>query len=80
MSDMPAAPDTFAARLRAAREEAGLTMYEAARQAGISYATWHGWESGKAAPKVDRLPAIVTALSHKRQPALRLLGLLCGVE
>jgi DNA-binding XRE family transcriptional regulator len=46
----PGNAQTFAARLRRAREAAGLTMGQAAAKAGVEYKRWAKWERGPAEP------------------------------
>lgn len=53
---------TFAKRLRAAREKAGLTQSEAAKKAGYSLSAIVKFEGGKRTPRALVVPAILTAI------------------
>ena len=55
--------DAFANNLKAARKAAGLTQETAARKLGVSHGTWSKYEQAGQQPKLDKLPAIATALS-----------------
>lgn len=60
---MTSAPSkVLAARLRAARQDAGLSQGELARRVGVSQAAVSTWESGSRQPGVDELYAIAGAL------------------
>lgn len=54
--------DLFAARLRAHREELGLTVTELAASLGLSAGTVHRWEAGTATPPLPRLLALAELL------------------
>jgi len=56
----PGNAQTFAARLRRAREAAGLTMGQAAVKCGVEYKRWARWERG---PQIPRLRSIAMILS-----------------
>ena len=45
---------SFAAQLRKAREKAGLSIADAAKQAGVSPRTWAYWEDGERLPPAER--------------------------
>jgi transcriptional regulator with XRE-family HTH domain len=47
---MTDAPDTLGARLRAARQDAGLTMASASRVLGVHLQTLWRWEVGRQEP------------------------------
>ncbi len=68
----------FAARLRAAREAAGLSQNSAAAAAGVPTPTWNRWESGERTPGVKSLPAIVAALAPRSRRARLLVRLVLG--
>ena len=53
--------NTFAERLRAARERCGISIKQLARDAGVSPQAVYNWESG-AIPKPDRLEKIAEQL------------------
>lgn len=44
--------------LKEARRSAGLTLQQTADALGVTPATIHGWEHGKNAPMVTRLPKL----------------------
>jgi DNA-binding transcriptional regulator YiaG len=50
------------ARIRAAREERGLSRFELARASGISFASIASWETGRAAPAAIKLFQLGLAL------------------
>jgi transcriptional regulator with XRE-family HTH domain len=52
--------DTFATRLVLVRRELGVSVKEAAAQAGLHYATWSTWENGR---KPADMAAVVRAIS-----------------
>lgn len=52
----------FAARLRAVREAAGLSVEACAAECDVSEWTWYGWETGRRSPNVGDLVAIMAAL------------------
>ena len=55
--------DTFSNRLVLARRLAGLTIREAAAQAGLNYGSWSNWENGgRPLDAVDVCTAIANAL------------------
>lgn len=41
-------------RLKAWREQEGLTQAAASQRAGVSQATWCDWENGNKVPRVDK--------------------------
>lgn len=48
--------DSFAARLKLARLDAGnLTIREAAARCGLNFASWSNWEGGMAPRRIDRV-------------------------
>lgn len=53
---------SLARRLREAREEAGLSQREVARQLGIAPSTVSRWERGEARPRSDALPRLAEVL------------------
>lgn len=55
-------PDTFAARLRAAREAAGITQSEAASRAGIQVWTWSRWERQEHGISLEHAAAAAEAI------------------
>jgi transcriptional regulator with XRE-family HTH domain len=56
-------PDTFAARLRAARMKAGLTQQQLAQAAGLSLGHVASWEAGRTRnPTLAALVALGSAL------------------
>jgi DNA-binding transcriptional regulator YiaG len=59
---LKAAPDTFAARLRAWRERENLSQSEAALRLHISKRTLQEWEQGRAAPHVLARSAVESAI------------------
>ena len=59
---------SFSAQLRKAREKAGLSIADAAKQAGVSPRTWAYWEKGQRLP-----PAEADAITRERLIA-RLTG------
>lgn len=59
--------NTFAERLRAARERCGISIKQLARDAGVSPQAVYNWESG-AIPKPDRLEKIAEQLGVPLQP------------
>jgi transcriptional regulator with XRE-family HTH domain len=52
---------SFSTDLRKAREKAGLSIADAAKQAGVSPRTWAYWEDGERLP-----PAEKDAISRER--------------
>lgn len=56
----------IAARIRAARDRAGLTVIDAARAAGVAAPTWYDWEQGRATPPLLAIPTICRALKCRR--------------
>ena len=51
---------TFGARLREARERAGLTIPTAAKRMGVARSTFYSWESDERAPRnLVRLVGVV---------------------
>lgn len=44
-------PQTFGERLRAARDEAGLTQEETARRVGVTLRAYAAWELGRNEPR-----------------------------
>lgn len=55
----PPPADAFGARLRAARERAGMTRTELADRLGVRYETARAWESGDGAPNDKHLGALL---------------------
>lgn len=55
-------PVTFAARLRALRARAGLTVADLARQTGLSRAALYNLENGDSKPTWDAVQRIADAL------------------
>ncbi|WP_369021729.1 helix-turn-helix domain-containing protein [Paenarthrobacter ureafaciens] len=56
---MPKTPVSVSApALRAAREDAGLSITKAAKALGLAHSTLVGWESGQSQPVVSRLPEL----------------------
>ena len=49
-------------RIRSLREARGVSRYEIAEAAGVSYAAVAQWEDGKVLPTADKLPAIAAVL------------------
>ena len=68
----PASPDTLGARIRAAREQAGLSKAVAARSAGLGWDAWHAIENDNREPSAKTLAAICRAIGAS---ADELLGL-----
>jgi transcriptional regulator with XRE-family HTH domain len=62
MKRKPRQPLSIAARIRAAREAAGLSLQAASTLAGVSMQTWHRWEREKSAPTLKHLQAVADAL------------------
>ena len=60
----------FGARLRAAREKAGLTPAEAAGRAEVTPKRWTSWERGTRAPRLGYLLPIAAALGCDLVPLL----------
>jgi transcriptional regulator with XRE-family HTH domain len=58
----PPVPDTIGARLRAAREERGMSVRSLARQIGVSPSLISQIENGKANPSVGSLYSLASAL------------------
>ena len=58
MSEQPKEREEIAARIKAKREQAGLSQSEAARAWGISKQTLQSWEQGRRAPRGLYLQAI----------------------
>ena len=54
---------SFAARLRKAREDQGLTQQNVADMLGVSKSTYSGYETGKREPDVFKIKALSEALS-----------------
>lgn len=54
---------TFGQRLTTLREDADLTMSEAAKSCGFERRQWCQWEDEVQKPKMDTLPRIVDGLS-----------------
>jgi transcriptional regulator with XRE-family HTH domain len=55
----------FAARLRALRDNAGMTVPELAEKCGIPESTLFHWECGKRSPVNEEFPALAEALGVK---------------
>lgn len=55
-------PDTFAARLLAARKGAGLSVSELARRASLSRQQVGNYEGGRSEPTVSTLARLAAAL------------------
>jgi len=53
---------TLGAAFRERRWSRGLEQWEAAKQIGVSVATYRGWEVNRAAPTVKHLPGAITFL------------------
>ncbi len=51
--------------IREAREAAGLTRRQAAKQFGCTQPEWSRWESGVRQPRPERLEAIMKFLRRK---------------
>ena len=51
-----------AARLKALRADAGLTLMQTAHRAGLSYTTIQSYEGGLRVPRLDNLFALAAAL------------------
>ena len=56
------APNSFAAKLKAARETAGLSQKKTAELAGISTGTIQNWESGKTIPSPQKQESVMRRL------------------
>lgn len=70
-SDLSTYSGRFAARLRAMREKAGLTVEEfgeaiSAHGYAVAVRTIYAWESGRNDPPLDAFPAIAKAVNVKR--------------
>ena len=57
------APSTFAERLRAAREKAGISGKDLAATLGIKYTSYMGYENQNREPKQETLVKIAAALN-----------------
>ncbi len=55
-------PDTFAARLRSLRAEAGLSVAALAEKAGIARTSLHNIEAGRREPTFSTLQRLALAL------------------
>ena len=55
----------FAARLRALREKAGLTVPELTKATGIPQRTLYSWESAERMPHYDTLPILAESFGVK---------------
>ena len=55
----------FAARLRALREKAGLTVEDLVTATGIPRGTLYNWEAGIRMPPIDMFPILAKALGVK---------------
>lgn len=58
-------PETFATRLRALRERAGLSQSELARLSGVGQNSISRYEAGQFEPQVQQLLALARALKCK---------------
>ena len=71
MSPARIEPDTtmysgkFAARLRALREKAGLSVEDLVKATGIPRGTLYNWEAGIRMPPIDTFPILAKALKVK---------------
>ena len=69
-------PDTriysgrFAARLRALREKAGLSIEDMVEATGFPKRTLYNWEAGLRMPPVDSYPKLAEALGVKTRTLL----------
>lgn len=59
---MPPTPDTFAARLRALREQAGLSVSELAARSGLRRQAVHMLEAGQRSPTLTTVQKLAEAL------------------
>jgi transcriptional regulator with XRE-family HTH domain len=66
MTDQPTsttpAPDSFAVKLKAAREAAGLPKTQATKLAGVSGPTYANWEFGRSTPSPQKQGAVLRKL------------------
>ena len=60
----------FAVRLKTLREKAGLSVEQLAEKSGIPVQTLYKWESGQAAPAIDRFLELAEALKIKTRTLL----------
>jgi hypothetical protein len=61
-ADLTTDAGRFGARLRAARQSAGLSVLDAARRALVTPGTWYDWELGRRSEGIQRFAAIVRAV------------------
>ena len=55
----------FAARLKALREKAGMSVEEVAEKTGIPFQTLYRWESGDRCPVNEQILQVANALNIK---------------
>lgn len=53
--------------IRRVADESGLSQYQLARDAGLSYATLHSWIIGKRAPRPESLLQLVEGLEARAE-------------
>ena len=63
---------SFASQLTKARKKAGLSIADAAKQAGVSPRTWAYWEDGERLPPAERdaitRERLLASLAEQRPP------------
>lgn len=60
------------ALIRRVVDESGLSQYQLARDAGLSYATLHAWIIGKRAPRAESLLQLAEGLEARADQLRRL--------
>ena len=60
---MPFDPSTFGRRLATIRQTLGLTQLQLGTKCGVTQATVHYWEAGRATPGLMRLGLVADALN-----------------
>ncbi len=63
MSALEQVPQPVGPRIRVARENAGLSLSEAARKLGVTEATLEAWETGEDEPRANRLQMLAGLLN-----------------
>lgn len=64
MIESPSERPSFGAQLRAARQEAGVSIAELARRVGTSRALIHSYEKGAVSPTVTTAGRVLACLGH----------------
>jgi len=63
MDDVASIPQPLGPRIRVARENAGLSVDEAARRLGVTVTTLEAWESDREEPRANRLCTLAGILN-----------------